>query len=374
MPPYASESYPLPFALDLGLTLGPLQRGSTDPTISFDGDEVWRAARTPAGPATLHLHLAGARVVADGWGAGAAWAVEHVPALLGFDDQPESFRPANPMLLDLHRRHPGLRLGRTQLVFESLLPTILEQKVPGVAAWRSYGRLVRALGEPAPGPASLLLRSADAPAPDRGDLRGFLRRLKVRVHARGVVGGIDHLGDLGNRGLDGDLDPLPQRYVDLRAPLAAAAQLHIGRAVAHLEQVDIAAMGRDRGIDLPVEHLLHPGCHRIAPAFVGILDPQRPTHDRGVEVNGRAVEIRRAARLDQNAEVRCLNHDVTGRRVHGGDQVQLVGELATPPAGDRDSKAGIRVATLGADAIDLGQGRGRDRDHGRHSAILFVVN
>ena len=158
MPPDASESYPLPFALDLGLTLGPLQRGSTDPTISFDGDEVWRAARTPAGPATLHLHLAGARVVADGWGAGAAWAVEHVPALLGFDDQPESFRPANPMLLDLHRRHPGLRLGRTQLVFESLLPTILEQKVPGVEAWRSYGRLVRDLGEPAPGPVSLLLQ------------------------------------------------------------------------------------------------------------------------------------------------------------------------------------------------------------------------
>src|SRR5437016_3204983 len=55
MPPDVSESYPLPFALDLGLTLGPLQRGSTDPTISFDGDEVWRAARTPAGPATLQL-------------------------------------------------------------------------------------------------------------------------------------------------------------------------------------------------------------------------------------------------------------------------------------------------------------------------------
>src|SRR5438270_7300062 len=163
MPPDASESYPLPFALDLGLTLGPLQRGSTDPTIFFDGDEVWRAARTPAGPATLHLHLAGARVAADGWGAGAAWAVGHVRALLGFDDQPESFRPANPMLLDLHRHHPGLRLGRTQLVFESLLPTILEQKVPGVEAWASYGRLVRALGEPAPGPAGLLL----SPSPRR---------------------------------------------------------------------------------------------------------------------------------------------------------------------------------------------------------------
>ena len=104
------------------------------------------------------------------------------------------------------------------------------------------------------------------------------------------------------------------------------------------------------------------------------LDPQRPTHDGGVELDGRAVEIRRAARLDKYAEVRRLNHEVTGRRVARCHQVQLVDELATPPAGDRDSKAGIRVATLGADAIDLGQGLGRHRDHGRHSAILFVVN
>ena len=163
MPPDAIATYPLPFPLDLGLTLAPLQRGASDPTIAFDGDHVWRAARTPAGSATLHLHLTEARLVAGAWGAGAAWAVEHVPALLGFDDQPETFRPANSMLLDLHRHHPGLRLGRTQLVFEALLPTILEQKVPGVEAWRSYRRMLRAFGEPAPGPVSLMLQ----PAPRR---------------------------------------------------------------------------------------------------------------------------------------------------------------------------------------------------------------
>jgi 3-methyladenine DNA glycosylase/8-oxoguanine DNA glycosylase len=83
--------------------------------------------------------------------------VEQVPQLLGFDDQPETFRPANPLLLDLHRHHPGLRLGRTELVFAALLPTILEQKVPGVEAWRSYGQLVRALGEAAPSPVTLML-------------------------------------------------------------------------------------------------------------------------------------------------------------------------------------------------------------------------
>ena len=163
MPPDASATYPLPFPLDLGLTLGPLRRGSGDPTIAFERDRVWRAAATPKGLATLHLRLAAGVVIADAWGPGAGWAVEQTPELLGFDDQPETFRPSNAMLLDLHRHHPGLRLGRTQLVFAALLPTILEQKVPGVEAWRSYARLVRALGEPAPGRAELML----PPAPSR---------------------------------------------------------------------------------------------------------------------------------------------------------------------------------------------------------------
>uniref|UniRef100_UPI000AD12101 DNA-3-methyladenine glycosylase family protein n=1 Tax=Streptomyces lushanensis TaxID=1434255 RepID=UPI000AD12101 len=52
-----------------------------------------------------------------------------------------------------HSRRPGLRLCRTGLVMESLIPSILEQKVTTVEAYRAWRRLVRAYGEPAPGPA-----------------------------------------------------------------------------------------------------------------------------------------------------------------------------------------------------------------------------
>jgi 3-methyladenine DNA glycosylase/8-oxoguanine DNA glycosylase len=162
-PPDASSSQLLSFPLDLELTLGLLQRGSADPTVRFEDDAVWRAARTPVGPASLRLQLRGGRLLADAWGAGAGWMVDHTPALLGFDDEPSAFHPANRLLADLHRHHPGLRLGRTGLVLEALLPTILEQKVPGVEAWAAYSRLVRALGEPAPGETGLLL----PPAPQR---------------------------------------------------------------------------------------------------------------------------------------------------------------------------------------------------------------
>ena len=157
MPTDASAALTLPFPLDLDLTLGVLRRGPSDPTIRFGEAEVWRAARTPGGAASLRLRLRGARLFADAWGPGAGWMIEHVPALVGFDDRPDGFQPANRLLADLHRHHPGLRLGRTGLVFEALLPTILEQKVPGVEAYASYAQLVRALGEPAPGDAGLLV-------------------------------------------------------------------------------------------------------------------------------------------------------------------------------------------------------------------------
>lgn len=163
MPTGAAATLELPFPVDLGLTLGPLQRGARDPTIRLHADEVWRAARTPAGAGALHLRLGGHRVFAEAWGDGGEWLLQNVPQLLGFDDQPEAFRPRHGLLSELHRQHAGLRLGRTGLVFEALLPTILEQKVPGVEAWASYRRLVRDFGEPAPGGHGLFLQ----PSPER---------------------------------------------------------------------------------------------------------------------------------------------------------------------------------------------------------------
>jgi 3-methyladenine DNA glycosylase/8-oxoguanine DNA glycosylase len=146
-----------PGPLDLALTLGPLQRGRHDPTCRIGRGAALRATRTPDGPATLELRRVGGGIEARAWGPGAGWALDGVPALLGFDDEPESFAPAHPLVRDLQRRSRGLRLGRSGSVAEVLVPTILEQKVTGIEARRSYGRLVRRFGEPAPGPLGLTL-------------------------------------------------------------------------------------------------------------------------------------------------------------------------------------------------------------------------
>lgn len=143
--------------IHLGLTLGPCRRGRADPTTAFDAGGFWRATRTPAGPATEHITIKDGGVLVEAWGSGAEWLLESAPALVGLHDDPGSFRAAHPVLRDLHRRMPGLRLGRTGAVMEALFPSILEQKVSGKEAWLAYAAIVRRYGEPAPGPAGLTL-------------------------------------------------------------------------------------------------------------------------------------------------------------------------------------------------------------------------
>lgn len=135
-------------------TVGVLGRGPHDPAFQVAGDEIWRATRTPHGPATLRLRQpgGGARVEAEAWGPGAEWLLDGLPRLLGADDDPSAFTAHHPLVRDAHRRHPGLRLARTGLVLESLIPAVLEQKVTADEAYRAWRRLLHRFGEPAPGP------------------------------------------------------------------------------------------------------------------------------------------------------------------------------------------------------------------------------
>jgi 3-methyladenine DNA glycosylase/8-oxoguanine DNA glycosylase len=156
-----------PFPVDVAGVLGPVRRGRGDPTfVTTAGGAIWRAATTPGGPATTALHRrADGTVVLHAWGPGAAWSLDGLPALLGADDRPEEFVPHHPLVADAHRRLAGLRFGATRRVWDQLLPAVLEQKVTGTEARRSFRELVRRFGEPAPGPAPAGLRVP--PTPER---------------------------------------------------------------------------------------------------------------------------------------------------------------------------------------------------------------
>ncbi|HVA85671.1 MAG TPA: hypothetical protein VNF73_05035 [Candidatus Saccharimonadales bacterium] len=148
--------------IDLPRTLGPLWRGSGDPTMHVSRSEIWRATRTPEGPVSERIRPRAAGIEIEAWGPGAEWALEHAADLVGLHDDWSELRPADPLLRTLLLRHPGLRLTRTSAVMEALIPAILEQKVTGTEAWRAWRAIVRSHGEPAPGPGDVRLPPSPA--------------------------------------------------------------------------------------------------------------------------------------------------------------------------------------------------------------------
>ena len=140
--------------LDLHRTVMFQRRGPRDPTMTAEGSVIWRASRTPAGIATLALRDVGAgRIRGAAWGPGAEWAIAQLPALCGADDVDDDFDASrHPLIADARHRNPGLRLGRTDLVFDVLVSAIIEQKVTGLQAFAAWRRIVTQHGERAPGP------------------------------------------------------------------------------------------------------------------------------------------------------------------------------------------------------------------------------
>jgi 3-methyladenine DNA glycosylase/8-oxoguanine DNA glycosylase len=181
-------SWRAPFRVDLARTLGVHRRGKGDPAFRVDpSGAVWRTSRTPHGPATLRV-TAGATetgesttVLACAWGPGAAWLLASLPGLLGADDDPTGFQPVHPLLAEMDRRHPHLRIGRSGRVFEALVPAVLEQKVVGAEARRAWRLLMLRFGEPPPGPAPRGMRVFPPP-------RTWARIPSWEWHRAGVEG------------------------------------------------------------------------------------------------------------------------------------------------------------------------------------------
>jgi 3-methyladenine DNA glycosylase/8-oxoguanine DNA glycosylase len=157
--------YRAPFALDMNAVLAPHRRGSGDPAWQLDDRGIlWLAGNTFAGPGTLALRrFADGEIEAEAWGAGADVLLTGVPALLGADDDDSGFVAHHDAVAAIRREMPGLRLGATGRVWDALIPAVLEQKVTGYEARRSWRELCRWFGERAPGPAPRGLRVPPGP-------------------------------------------------------------------------------------------------------------------------------------------------------------------------------------------------------------------
>ncbi|OBJ47844.1 DNA-3-methyladenine glycosylase [Mycobacterium sp. 1423905.2] len=144
-----------PGAVSFGHTLAPLRRGPRDPCFRMPGDgTIWRTSLLNSGPVTARLSRTAADTAhCQAWGDGAEEYLALLPAMLGAEDDASDFEPSHPTVAAAHRRVPHLRLGRTGRVLEALIPAVIEQRVPGADAFRSWRVLVTKYGTPAPGPA-----------------------------------------------------------------------------------------------------------------------------------------------------------------------------------------------------------------------------
>ncbi|HKZ20725.1 MAG TPA: DNA-3-methyladenine glycosylase 2 family protein [Acidimicrobiia bacterium] len=137
---------PVDFRLDLRRTLSYLPG-------YFRPDGWWRPTRNEEGPATLHVRRGVGGVEGRAFGPGASKALGSLWGLIGGDDRPGDLQTDHPLIAELGRRHPGLRMGMTASVFEALTIAIITQKVTGKEAGHGLKMLRRRFSDPAPGPA-----------------------------------------------------------------------------------------------------------------------------------------------------------------------------------------------------------------------------
>ncbi len=259
--------------VSLSVQLGPLRRGSGDPTWAWASDgAVWRTTLTPegAGLERIAVNNSAGTVSCEAWGPGGKWLLERLPDLFGAADDASGFVP--PVVLrDTYRRNSGWRVTKTRRVLEALVPAILEQKVTGKEAWLGWRRLVRSFGEPAPlvdgGPENLFVM----PSPDvwksipswewhRAGVDN--KRSDAIVRVVSVAGRIEECAELSHAQADSRLRAISGVGVWTAAETAQRA-LGDPDAVSygdyHLAgQVVLALTGQPDGTDVQMAELLAP--------------------------------------------------------------------------------------------------------------------
>ncbi|MEP6852489.1 MAG: DNA-3-methyladenine glycosylase 2 family protein [bacterium] len=256
--------------VDIRRTLAPLVRGAGDPSHRIGDGRFWRTSLTVDGPVTLSLHLDGGTVVAEAWGPGADCAIAGVPALLGEgDDWSELDVGGYPGLVRILRSYPGLRLLRTGRVLEALAPAVIEQRVTGLQARRSWRALLLRYGAPAPGPAPVGMR-VPPPASVLLDVPAWwwsrydvdLARLRALRAAAAVAARLEECCDLSSDAALARLQVVPGIGVWTAAEVAQRALGHPDAVSVndyHVHnQVVFALTGRPRGSDEEMLELLSP--------------------------------------------------------------------------------------------------------------------
>ncbi|TDI36761.1 MAG: hypothetical protein E2P02_24330 [Acidobacteria bacterium] len=146
-----------PEAYDLRRTMAASRMGKYDPTLRLENGAMALALGTPEGAASLAVEQRGRKLTVHGFGEGAPWLVPHASKLLGLEDKPETFEPDRGVVRKLWRQYPGIYLPTFPRIVHRVVQVTLLQLVTWQEACSSWGKLVRKLGAPVPGPVALRL-------------------------------------------------------------------------------------------------------------------------------------------------------------------------------------------------------------------------
>ncbi len=280
-----------------GITLAPLRRGPRDPCFQVcDDGAIWRTSLLGSGEVTARIRRAAPDAVdCTAWGSGAQEFLEALPWMLGVDDDALDFVPCEPTVAAAHRRVPHLRLGRTDRVLEALIPAVLEQRVPGVDAFRSWRVLVTKFGTTAPGPAAARMRvPPSAEVWQRIPSWEFHRANVDPRRARTVVGCAQRAASLERLAVL----PAAQAREALTSLPGVGAWTAAETAQRAFGDADALSVGDYHVAKMIGWTLL--GRPIVDDVMVELLEPMRPHRHRVVrllEVSGLAREPRRGPRL-----------------------------------------------------------------------------
>jgi 3-methyladenine DNA glycosylase/8-oxoguanine DNA glycosylase len=275
---------------DLIRSLRPLADGGGDPTWTFRHDpttsRALRAMWTPDGPTTVELVQRGEDLSARSTGPGAAWTLDRLELLTGLADDPTGFRAGlHPIVAEAHRRLGGIRLARSLVVWDVVVPTVLGQRVTTEEARRSWRSMVRRHGHPAPGTAEVRLPPRPEEVVRLGD--ADWHRLGVeRGRADAARGLLRVLPALERLAADPS-PPCPARTAEFRRVAESVRRVGpwtstaLGTSV--LGDPDLVLLG-----DLHVPHTI---CHALTGQARGddarmleLLEPFRPHRGRVVRL------------------------------------------------------------------------------------------
>lgn len=295
--PNNARTVTFPGPLSFGHTLAPLRRGPLDPCFQASGDgTIWRTSLLPSGPVAARISREAANAAhCVAWGNGAQEFLETLPALLGAEDDPSDFAPRDPTVAAAHRRVPHLRLGRTGRILEALIPAVIEQRVPGADAFRSWRVLVSRYGTAPPGPVPTRMRVPPSAEAWRNIPSWEFHRANVDPRRAGTVVACARRAASLERLASWPAVQARQALTSLPGVGAWTAAETAQRALGDADAVSVGDYHVPKMIGWtllgrPVDDV----------GMLELLEPMRPHRHRVVrllEVSGLAYEPRRGARL-----------------------------------------------------------------------------